>query len=223
MLLVVALKNIDVMGADVQNAYLNIPNRENHWIKAGPEFCQHEGKYYIVAKALYGLKSIGASFRLFMAKILNNLGFRSCIADPYVWRRPAVKKDKTEYYEYIRTYVDDSIVVSEKTKRIPQQVVDIVKLKNDEIEAPQSNLGAKLRYKIIDDISRWTVSSEDYVNAAINTVEESLKKNPMRKLKKIDTPMIRAYSAELDGTSELNTDDINSSKSSLVCYGGQPN
>ena len=80
-----------------------------------------------------------------------------------------------------------------------------------------------MKYKIIDGIGRWTVSSEDYVNAAINIVEELLKKNPMRKLKKIDTPMIREYSAELDGTSELNTDDINSSKSSLVCYGGQPN
>ena len=52
------------------------------------------------------------------------------------------------------------------------------------------------------------MSSEDYVNAAINTVEESLKKNTMRKLKKIYTPMIRAYSPELDGSSELNTDDI---------------
>ena len=65
-----------------------------------------------------------------------------------------------------------------------------------------------MKYKIIDGIGRWTVSSEDYVNAAINIVEESLKKNPMRKLKKIDAPMIRTYLPELEGTTELNTDNI---------------
>ena len=52
------------------------------------------------------------------------------------------------------------------------------------------------------------MSIEDYANAAINTVEESLKKNTIRKLKKIDTLMIRTYSTELDGTSELNTNVI---------------
>ena len=35
--------------------------------------------------------------------------------------------------------------------------------------------------------------------------------------------MIRAYSPELDGTSELNTDDIIFSKSLLACYDGQLN
>jgi len=177
MLLVAALNNLDVMGVDVQNAYLNAPNREKHWIKAGPEFGQYERKYYIVAKALYELKSAGASFRSFMAKILDNLGFRSCITDPDVWRRLAVKENGTEYYEYVMTYVDDLIAISDNAKKILQQVADMVKLKNNKIEAPQSYLGAKLKYKIIDGIGRWTVSCEDYVNAAINTVEESLKKN----------------------------------------------
>ena len=56
MLLIAALNDLDVMGADVQNAYLNVPNREKHWINDGPEFGENRGRYFIVARALYGLK-----------------------------------------------------------------------------------------------------------------------------------------------------------------------
>ena len=184
MLLGAPLNNLDVMGADMQNVYLNTPNREKHWIKAGSKSGQHEGKYYIVAKSLYGFKSTGASFRSFTTKILDNLGFRSWIADPDVWRRPTVKEDGIEYYEYVMTYVDDLIAISEYAKKTLQQVADTVELKNNKIEDPQSYLGAKLKYKVIDSICRWTVSSEDYINTDINTVDESLMKNTTRKLKK---------------------------------------
>ena len=41
-------------------------------------------KYFIVSKALYGLKSAGASFRSFLAKRFDAMGFVSCIEDPDV-------------------------------------------------------------------------------------------------------------------------------------------
>ena len=66
--LVAALNGLDVQGADIQNAYLIAPNKEKLWMKAGPEFGDHAGTYFVVARVLYGLKSASASFRSFLAK-----------------------------------------------------------------------------------------------------------------------------------------------------------
>eukprot|EP00980_Cylindrotheca_fusiformis_P023363 scaffold10416_cov115-Cylindrotheca_fusiformis.AAC.1 len=70
-------------------------------MRAGPEFGDDEGKCFIVTKALYGLKSAGSSFRAFMAKKLDELGFYSCPADPDVWRRPAKKPNAKGILEEI--------------------------------------------------------------------------------------------------------------------------
>ena len=50
LLLIAALNDLDVQGADIQNAYLTAPNREKLWMKAGPEFGDHAGKYYVIAR-----------------------------------------------------------------------------------------------------------------------------------------------------------------------------
>ena len=95
------------------------------------------------------------------------MNFRSCIADPDVWRRPATKEDGSEYYEYVLTYVDDLIAVSQNAKKVLQDISQDIKLKNDKIEPPDNYLGARLCNKIIDGTKRWVISSEDFVNAAI--------------------------------------------------------
>ena len=38
LLTIAALNEVDVLGADVQNAFLTAPNKEKCWIVAGPEF-----------------------------------------------------------------------------------------------------------------------------------------------------------------------------------------
>eukprot|EP00980_Cylindrotheca_fusiformis_P022162 scaffold9066_cov80-Cylindrotheca_fusiformis.AAC.1 len=207
MLLVAALNGLDVQGADIQNAYLNAPNREKVWIRAGPEFGDDEGKCFIVTKALHGLKSAGSSFRAFLAKKLDELGFYSCPADPDVWRRPATRPDGTEYYEYVLTYVDDLIAISLEARVILEEVAGHVKLKNDKIEPPENYLGAKLVFKYKDGIGRWTISSEDHVKAAIKTVEASLAmKHKRYKMTFGDTPMMGSFVPELDGSPELDSE-----------------
>ena len=52
------MQNLEIMAADVENTYLTAPCREKHWIVAGPEFEQDEGKTFIVIRALYGLKNL---------------------------------------------------------------------------------------------------------------------------------------------------------------------
>ena len=76
-LTIAALNELDVLGADIQNAYLTAPNREKCWMRAGPEFGADQGKVFIVVRALYGLKSAGASFRAFISQKLDEMGFKS--------------------------------------------------------------------------------------------------------------------------------------------------
>ena len=177
-------------------------------MKAGPDFGDNQDKYYVVSRALYGLKSAGASFRSFLAKKLDELNFKSCIADPDVWRRPATKEDGSEYYEYVLTYVDDLIAVSQNAKRVLQDISQDIKLKNDKIEPPDNYIGAKICTKTIDGTKRWVISSEDYVKAAMKNVEEIAKKRPKYTLRKQVTPMSWDYLPELDGTDELSADDV---------------
>jgi hypothetical protein len=66
---------------------------------AGPEFGSDEGKNMIVVRALYWLKSTGATFRTFLGQHLCDMGFRSSQADPDVWLRPARKPGGEKYYE----------------------------------------------------------------------------------------------------------------------------
>ena len=84
LLMIAALNDLDVQGCDAQNAFLTADNLEKHWLCAGPEFGEEEGSIFIVRKALYGLKSASASFRSFMAKRFDKLGFKSSHADPDV-------------------------------------------------------------------------------------------------------------------------------------------
>jgi hypothetical protein len=173
-LLIAALNELDVLGADVQNAFLTAPNKEKCWIKAGPEFGDNQGKIYIVARALYGLKSAGASFRSFTAKCLDGMGFKSCPADPDVWMRVAIKSDGESYYEYVMTYVDDLIAVGCNPRGIMNEIQETFKFKDDKVEEPSNYLGARLQKKKINGYDCWTITSVDYVNAVVTSVEKTI-------------------------------------------------
>jgi hypothetical protein len=78
-----ALNGLDVMACDLENAYLNAPCVEKIWFKGGIE-CGSD-KVGVVVRALYGLKSAGASWHATLAQALHDIGFVSTIADPDVW------------------------------------------------------------------------------------------------------------------------------------------
>ena len=209
LLLIAALNELDVLGADVQNAFLTAPNKEKCWMVAGPEFGPEEGKTFLVVKALYGLKSASFSFRSYMAEKLTEMGFQSSLADPDVWLRAATKGDGEQYYEYVLMYVDDILAISCNARSILEEVQKTFKLKNDKIEMPEFYLGAKLQLKPINGKMCWAITSQDYIKAAVKNVEESIK-NTRRRLPtaNIDTPMNNTYTPELDVTEELSSDDM---------------
>ena len=203
LLMIAALNDLDIMCADVQNAFITAPNKEKCWMRAGPEFGHEEGQVFIVTRALYGLKSASASFRAFMAEKLDEMGFKSSIADPDVWLRPAIKSDGEEYYEYILVYVDDILAISVKAREILQEVQKYVKFKNDKIEEPTNYLGAKIEKKEINGHSVWAISSVDYVKAAVANVEKTFANTAWKVPSRANTPMTTEYIPELDGTPEL--------------------
>jgi hypothetical protein len=207
--MIAALNELEVLGADVQNAFLTAPNKEKVWMVAGPEFGADEGKTFLVVRALYGLKSASFSFRSYMAAKLTELGFQSTLADPDVWLRAASKGDGEQYYEYVLMYVDDILAISCEPRAILEDVQKTFKLKNDKIEPPEFYLGAKLQEKPINSLKCWTVTSQDYVKAAVRNVEEAIKSKGRRlPTTNIETPMNNNYTPELDVTVELDDEDV---------------
>eukprot|EP00957_Ditylum_brightwellii_P024639 1861864-Ditylum_brightwellii.AAC.1 len=61
-LTIAALYDLDIMAADIGNAYLNAPCREKVYFTTGTEFSAKKGQYVVVIWALYGLKTSGAAW-----------------------------------------------------------------------------------------------------------------------------------------------------------------
>lgn len=207
-LTIAALNEISIKCADVQNAFLTAPNLEKCYMYAGEEFGEEKGKLFIVRRALYGLKSASASFRAFMASRLDEMGFKSSMADPDVWMRPAIKPDGSEYYEYLLMYVDDILCASDEPIKVMRQIQERFKFKNDKIEDPDGYLGAKIAKRQLDGKDIWTMTSSEYVAAAIKTVEESIKDTKWTIPKKVRGPMAAGYVPELDSSPELEDEDL---------------
>ena len=108
-----ALNDLEVKTSDIYNAYLTAPCSEKIWTTLGSEFGPDlAGKKYLVVRALYGLKSAGASFRNHLAECMKNLGYLSCLADPDLrFKEETSPSDGAKYYAYFLLYVDDCLVI----------------------------------------------------------------------------------------------------------------
>ena len=81
-----ALNDLEVKTSDIHNAYLTAPCSEKIWTTLGSEFGSDlAGKKALVFRFLYGFKSEVASFRNHLADCMRNLGYSSCLVDPYLW------------------------------------------------------------------------------------------------------------------------------------------
>jgi hypothetical protein len=101
-LMVAALNDLEVMGADISNAYLTAPTTEKVWTVLGAEWGADAGHCVIIVRALYGLKSSGAAYRNHLTSYLKEeLHFHSCLTNPEVWLRLARRENDEEYYEYL--------------------------------------------------------------------------------------------------------------------------
>ena len=109
--LLAELNGLNLMSADVGNAYLEACTKEKVCFRAGPEFGPLAGHTLKIYKALYGLRSSGARFHEKFADTLRDLGFKPTFADPDVWI-----KDAGDVYEFVTTWVDDLLVAMKNPK-----------------------------------------------------------------------------------------------------------
>ena len=207
-LTIAALNGLEVMACDIQNAYLTANCREKIWTRAGPEFGSEAGTIMFIHKALYGLRSSGAAFRAHLAETLYDIGFVPTRADPDVWCLPAIQEDVIEYYEYVLCYVDDILSIGHKAKYVLKAVQAIFKLIDDRTEPPDMYLGATLSVMEDDGIQGWCMSSDKYVKAAVENVEQEMARVSQRLPSKCRTPMTVGYRSERDVSAELTSEGI---------------
>ncbi len=89
--LIAALNGINISSCDIGNVYLNAALREKVYMTVGPELI---GQHVLIVRALYGLKSSGTAWHSHLANTLHHMGFTSCLADPDVWFKTAIKAEK---------------------------------------------------------------------------------------------------------------------------------
>ena len=93
-----AMNGLDICAADIQNAYIQAPTSEKHYIIFGPEFGEHQGKKALICRALYGGKSAGQDYWLHLRSCMEYLGFSPCKDDPDIWMRKAKRANNTDYW-----------------------------------------------------------------------------------------------------------------------------
>jgi hypothetical protein len=208
-----ALNDLDILACDISNAYLNAPCLEKIWFLGGNETGEDRGKVLVLCRALYGLRSSGASWRSTLAKTITYKGYENTIADPDVWRRKARRPDGSEYYELLLTYVDDILCISLDPKATIDFIGDVYEIKKGSEKRPDTFLGAQIyRHHLEDGTYAWAMSSEKYVKSAIVTVEALLDEDEGEVRYHLKTtaktPFPTSYKPELDLTKELREDMI---------------
>lgn len=209
--LIAALNEIDVLATDVGNAYLQAPVREKVHTTAGPEFGQNNvGRTVLVVRAMYGLKSSGATWHAKLCETLRSMDFIPSYADPDVWYRPATKETGLEYYEYILVYVDEILVLSALPLPVMETIHLAYQLKEDPA-APKDYLGAKIKEWSIPNETRrvWSINCMQYIKEAVKNVETELAKSDYALWGKPNTPMQVGYRPELDVSAVLGPEQAN--------------
>jgi Reverse transcriptase (RNA-dependent DNA polymerase) len=209
--LLAALNGLDIMTCDIGNAYLNAPCREKVWFVAGPEFGSRQGTVVKVVRALYGLKSSGASWRAMFNNSILEMGFKPSIADPDVYLRAFAKPDGFKYYEYILVYVDDVLIISHAPEAHLKVIQANYELNPTSVGPPNRYLGAD-----VEKVTRpgdptgqeyWSFSANTYVRNAVKNVKILLQEEGRGLKSTAKTPFpSTTYRPEVDMTDECDAD-----------------
>jgi Reverse transcriptase (RNA-dependent DNA polymerase) len=134
--LIAKLNELGLLSCDIGNAYLNALCQEKIWFQAGKECGSDEGKAMVLCRALYSLKSVGASWRAMFSGSIKDLGFNSTMIDPDVYIRKNFRNDSTPYYEMILVYVDDVLCISSEPKGVMEALGELYELKDGSVCEP---------------------------------------------------------------------------------------
>ena len=188
------LNGLDVMAADVGNAYLHGLTKEMIYTVAGTEFGPElEGRILVVHKALYGLKTSMARWHEALSDKLRLLGFRPSKADPDLWMREA-----DDHYEYVAVYSDDLLVFSKQALSILRGLESLFPLKG--VGKPEFYLGGDVTTLCTANGYSNAFSAKTYIKNVCDKIERLFDVT----LRNYGSPLEGGYHPELD-TSELLT------------------
>ena len=225
MFLIAALNGLDILSTEVGNAYLNAECREKVHVRCGKELFgpEHEGKYAVISRALYGLKSSGASWRHHFATEIRNMGFRDTKADGDVYCKRSFKSDGVPYYEYIVVYVDDVICILQSMEQWIHLLAEQYRLRD--IGSPKRFLGSDIKSKQYIDENGFQqmclpFGSNTYVKDACHLAKKQMKENginyPSTRRHGSSSPFsTQSYRPELD-SSEFCDDTLTTMFQNLI-------
>jgi hypothetical protein len=198
-LFLAGLNDMQVCAADIGNAYLHAKTKEHIYTKAGPEFgSELEGKYLLIDKGLYGLKTSAARFHEQLAATLIQLGWKPSYADYDLWI-----KDCGTHYEYITSFVDDLLIVSKDPMSIINELAKVYPLKG--VGSPEYYLGGDVfTQRDPNSVVLLATSAKTYIKNIVDKIEKLFEVT----LKGYETPMDVKYHPELDDSELLDGDDV---------------
>ena len=198
------LNDLEVMAADIGNAYLHAKIREKVYIVAGPEFDPElEGRVVmLIVKSLYGLTTPAARWHEELSQTLRAMGFEPTKADSDLWI-----KDCGTHYEYTCTWVDDVIVSSKNPSALSDEFIIRAKYILKGIGAPRYYLGGdygRVNSTLLSNKSKSTcyLSAKTYIGNVCSKIESTMNV----KLKNYQMPMDPNYHPEVDDTPLLSSE-----------------
>jgi hypothetical protein len=122
---------------------------------------------------------------------MDQLGFTFSRADPDVWLRLSKQSTGKGYYEYILLDVDDVLVTSKNADNVLQREIGQHFVAREEsIGPPSQYLGGKLRKVTLENGNKaWAFGSCQYVQSAVQNVENHLTKSGEKLHHKAPTPL----------------------------------
>jgi hypothetical protein len=206
--LLATLNGLKILACDIGNAYLNAPCREKIWFRAGRECGEDMGKVMIITRALYGLRTSGASWRQMLSDTLTSreFGYIQSRGDPDVYLKRRSRPQAGDYYEMILVFVDDILCISHDPQEFMTKIATVYDLRGSTAE-PNIYLGANIvKHQLPNGTTCWGMSSTTYIKNAIANIRELLKEDgrELRTSKRRGrTPLPVAYKPELEQSNEL--------------------
>ena len=99
----------------------------------------------VVVRALYGIKSAGASSWNHLDDFMKHMEYMSFQADPDLWMNPMVRPSGgAEYYSFTLLYFDDILCIHHDSESVFTKVDWYFKLNPDSVGEPGMYWGAKV-------------------------------------------------------------------------------
>ena len=166
------LNNLEIWGADVNNAYPEAYTDEKLCIIAVPELKELQGHFLTMVKALYGTHSGGARWHDRLFDILQELSFKPSQVDPDVWTRP---EPGGTFYEYIAVYVDDLAIAAKDPQAFCNELRKRYNLKLKGAGPLEYHLGCTHKK---DSDGTLATDPRRYVNKILQSYERMFKEKP---------------------------------------------